>query len=713
MDMKRLLFSVLMVALLGACTVQENIQDGETAWKLKKYGLAADLLQKDFAKAELPNEQADIAFRIGQCYAFNNRYEKAAEWYFKAMDLGYGSEATLEYAEMLKAQENYPEAIKYFNQYLVDEPFRRPEITLELNSCNDAIAWMQRQEDEYARDTYVTNLSTLNSADADFNAVIWQNNKIIFTSNRDVALGEQKDSWTGDQFYDLFISDIKDVNSFSSPEQFKGPFNSPYNDGTVAFSNDGNEVFFTRCGSDDRKVDDYCGLYVSSYQGDNNWSEPVALPFFEDTMNIGTPCLSPDGSTLFFAATNPDGYGGADLYMSKRINDGWDAAVNIGQVINTSGNEVFPYFDKAGTFYFSSDKHPGMGGLDIFSATYKNGKFSNIKNLEYPINSGADDFGLVQLDGKQFEGSDTLAAGYFSSNRKNGKGDDDLYLYVKTKKKLPPPLYVLYGKVSRKVYEVENDVNTKVMDTIPLDRATASLYYPDQKKELALFTVSDDGMFSIFVDSSKQYKITGSKEGYFNNSTIIDINKFKGKPGDTVRVYAEVVLDLIPVATGTTTAEIRLENIYYDYDSPNLRPESFPELDKLIALLNENPGMTIQINSHTDARGKDAYNEKLSAGRAQSVVNYLVEKGIAGERLTAKGYGEKSPSIVNKDLTLPSGKIVPKGTLLEEKFINTFKANKNDFEYLHQLNRRTTFNVTGNIIINSEDAGDIRIDQAD
>jgi peptidoglycan-associated lipoprotein len=194
---------------------------------------------------------------------------------------------------------------------------------------------------------------------------------------------------------------------------------------------------------------------------------------------------------------------------------------------------------------------------------------------------------------------------------------------------------------------------------------------------------------------------------------LVDVTKYKGKPGDTVKVYAEVVLDMIPISTGTTTAEIRLENIYYDYNSAALRPESWPELDKLVNLLNENPGMTIQINSHTDSRGNDKYNIKLSAGRAQSVVDYLINKGIKAERLTSKGYGESSPSVLSKDLTLPSGKIAPKGTVLTESYINTFKSDKMDFEFLHQLNRRTTFTVTGMINLESEDAGDIRIDQAD
>ncbi len=709
------LFIISAICLIfTSCEVQENIQDGQTAYKLKKYQLAAELLQKDYAKAELPDEKAKIAYQIGESYAYNNNYAQAADWYFKASDLSYGSQATLNYAYMLKAQEKYEEAIKEFEKYLMDEPFRRPEMTLEMNACKSAIEWKQRQENEYERDTYVTELNALNSSDADFNPVIFQNDKLVFTSSRESSTGENKDSWTGDKYYDLYVSNINSELSFSSPEIFKGPFNAEFNDGTLAFNSIFTEVYFTRCGSSDRKIDDYCGLFVSNYSPDGGWSEPIALPFFDDTRNIGTPCLSPDNQTLFFAAVNPDGYGGADLYMSKRIDGGWDAAVNVGQVINTNGNEVFPYFDKQGVMYFSSDRHPGMGGLDIFSATWKNGKFSNIKNMEYPINSGADDFGLIMLDKKRNANSDTLSAGYFSSNRKGGKGDDDMYLFVKTTKKLRPPVYVLQASILQKVYSDSMDVNSIVLDTIVLNKSVATLAYPNELTLLGKWNIKEDGGFKVQIDSLKEYKITGMKDGYFNNTTFVSTKNIQGKPGDTVIIYAEVVLDKIPIAIGEKAGEIKLKNIYYDYNDSSLRAESFPELDKLVKLLNENPGLNIQLNSHTDSRGNDKSNQKLSRGRANSVVKYLIEKGILAERLTYKGFGETSPSTLTADETLPDGKIVPKGSVLTETFINTYKSNKENFEYLHQLNRRTTFQVTSATMnIESEDAEEIKVDEAD
>ncbi len=192
----------------------------------------------------------------------------------------------------------------------------------------------------------------------------------------------------------------------------------------------------------------------------------------------------------------------------------------------------------------------------------------------------------------------------------------------------------------------------------------------------------------------KKYRFTGIKDGYFNASTTISSEGFSGIPGDTIIIYAEVVLDKIPEAsTPGTTAEIKLKNIYYDFNDTTLRPESFPELDKLVKLLNENPSLIIQINSHTDARGTEKYNEKLSQGRANSVVQYLIVKGIVTERLVAKGYGESSPDVVRKEEILPGGKVVPKNTKLAEPFINQYRSKKDDFEFLHQLNRRTTFTI--------------------
>ena len=237
----RYLFLALGLLTVQACKITENIQDGQTAYALKKYALATELLQKDFNKAETQEEKARIAFEIGESFEYNNNYENAATWYDKAFDLNYGSEAMLKNGYMLKAQEKYPEAIKKFQQYLQEEPYRRPEITLEMNACQDAIQWLERQNDPYERDTYVTNVKQLNSGNADFNPVLFQTDKIVITSSRSTSTGENTDTWTGDKYYDLYVAQRNGFLNFTSPELFKGPFNSEYNaykfSGRINFNN--------------------------------------------------------------------------------------------------------------------------------------------------------------------------------------------------------------------------------------------------------------------------------------------------------------------------------------------------------------------------------------------------------------------------------------------------------------------------------------------
>lgn len=703
------LFSALLVFVVS-CKLSENIQDGTTAFELKKYGLAAELLQKDFNENDPTADNGNIAYRIALSYLYINNIEQAEKWFKTAMDWEYGPEAMLMYAQTLKRQEKYHEAIKAFNEYLKEEPYRRPEITIEINACESALDWMQADKDEYQKDTYVTALAGLNTAAADFQPVLLED-RLYFTSSRSSATGDNKDSWTGNAFYDIFASTTNYPGRFSSPESYNDKLNLPFNDGSVIFSADGNELFFTRCGTEDMRIDDYCAIYTSVLQEDGTWSEPTEIPFFIDSLNVGSPCLSPDGQTLFFVANYIDSYGGSDIFFSRRMFEGWSEPENAGGSVNTTGNEAFPSFGPDGTFYFSSDGIPGMGGLDLFSAKWENGKFSNVVNLRYPINSGGDDFGMA-IDNRALKvGTDTLAIGYFSSSRKGGKGSDDLYMFVRKNKKLPPPVYVMEGRVMRKVYEEPDNPSTPAVDTIPLVNAVAVVGYADINQLLGKYQLNaDTAMFRLPIEPGKSYKVTGLSEGFFSASVTVPTDGLKAANGDTLVVYTEVVLDKIP---DSEDVEIKLSNIYYDFNDTTLRPESFPELDQLVILLKENPGLVIQINSHTDSRGRDSYNLRLSQGRANSVVVYLIEKGIAPARLVAKGFGETEPDVLAASVTTPFGKSVEKGTRLTEGFINGFRADKEDFEFLHQLNRRTTFRVlSDNFEMESETPDDIRVDEA-
>ncbi|MBK7109214.1 MAG: OmpA family protein [Chitinophagales bacterium] len=709
--MKKLfLISGCIALLIWGCKYTENITDGQTAYNLKKYSLAAELLEKEFNKDELGTTKAQLAYQIGQSYQYNNQTEAAATWYKTAIDWEYGSDAVLAFAKMLKAQEKYNEAIKQFQAYLIEEPYRRPEITAEITSSENALTWIKADNDEFDKEIYITNLKTLNSADADFSPAFSSSTSIAFTSSRENSTGDLKDKWTGNKFYDVYEATFTGYGKFNTPQLYSGKVNSEYNDGSLIFSSDFTEMFFTRCGSDDRKIDDYCNLYYSAILPEGGWSEPEVLPFFEDSLNIGTACLSIDGQTLFFAAMGPNGLGGSDIYYSKRLFEGWDTPVNGGTSINTVGNEAFPNFDAEGNFYFASDGHPGMGGLDIFSASFNKGKFSGVTNMKYPINSGADDFGMMIVKQTKDVSADTLMVGYFSSARKGGVGGDDLYMFVKKPKKLRAPVFVLNGKINQKVYEDTSDVTSTVIDTISLPGAIATIGFSELNTLLAKFVLPIDSSFNVIVDSLKTYKFSGAKEGYFTGSKNISITGYTAKPGDTLIIYSELVLDKIP---SSKEAQIKLNNIYYDYDDTTLRAESFPELDKLVVMLTENPNLTIQINSHTDSRGSDKYNQKLSQGRANSVVVYLILKGIDSERLFAKGFGESNPDKIKTLVTVPSGTVIPKNTILTEKYINGFKSKTDDFEFLHQLNRRTTFNIVSDTFnLNSDAPDEIEVDPA-
>ncbi len=709
--MQRSIFLALLLATIVSCKLSENIQDGQTAYDLKKYSLAAELLQKDFNKQDPSTDHAAIAFKIAQSYKFTNNIAGAEKWLKTAIEWEYGSEAILELARILKIQEKYTEAIAQFNNYLKEEPYRRPEITVEITACENALNWIKQQQDEYEKDMIVVLLTVLNSGAADFQPAFRGNNQIVFTSSRSTAVGDAKDSWTGSQYFDLFTATTPYPGKFNSIEPLEIKVNTPFNDGSAVFNADASEMFFTRCGTDNRKIDDYCGIFYSYKQPDDVWSEPVELAFFEDSLNLGSPCLSPDGQLLFFVATEENGYGGSDIYFSQRLFDGWSEPENAGSNINTAGNEAFPSFGPDGTFYFASDGLPGMGGLDIFSAKWSNKQFSRVQNMEFPINSGADDFAML-IDNRPLQsGQDTLAIGYFSSSRKGGSGNDDIYMFIKTPKRPRPPVFVLAGNILQKVYEDPDDVTSPPVDTVPLPGAVAVIGMEGSLQLLGKYPLKDDtSTYRLQVEKGPTFKITASAEGFFTRSISVASDDWKANPGDTLVVFSSVVLDRIPEDEGI---QIKLSNIYYDYNDTTLRPESFPELDQLVLLLNENPGLIIQINSHTDARGQLKYNQRLSQGRANSVVVYLIEKGINPERLVAKGFGEEVPDEFKVAVTTPGGVEIPKGTVLTEKFINTFKNIKEDFEFLHQFNRRTTFNVlSDDFRLDSETPDNIEVDEA-
>lgn len=644
----------LLLLLTIACSGTKEITDGPTAYKLKKYELASRLLKSDFEKAD-GTEKAELAWQIATSYEAIGKPGAAAEWYKNAMELGVPRDAPFAYGKMLMADGQYEKAKKVFIDIQKAEPYRRVEMREWIAACDQAEEWMAQEQL-----TTVTNLSTINSGAADFALTRFSNDEWVFVSSRPAATGEEADQWTGRPFYDVFIAQRDATTQFTDIRGFDDMVNGPYNDGPVAFNENFTEMVFTRCGSDDMMVNDYCQLYYSRRAPEGGWSEPEILFLFEDSVNIGQPTWGQDENTILFAAMEPQGYGGSDLYYSVRTFEGWSPAINLGQPINTSGDETFPSVGKDGTLYFSSDGHPGIGGLDLFAAPKREkNRWNAPSNLGYPINSSGDDFGLTVLPLSKEEQIQFAFKGYFSSSRSGGKGLDDLYYFEQRK---PPAEYYLTVTIQEKELAEPNNPQSEVTGYQPIEGAQLIIRSNERNDTVYVDTA---GQYLTAVRANTDFTLYASNgPDYFSTSKTTTTKGYDALPGETVEIEVDFVLDRI-----FKEQEIVIPNIYYDFNDWAIRPDAAAVLDSTIyKLLVDNPNIVIELGSHTDSRGSDQFNLELSQKRAQSVVDYLADKGIAPERLEAKGYGET-------------------------QLVNECDDGVECTEEEHQRNRRTTFRV--------------------
>jgi len=659
--MKHFAAIFLLAALtIGACTYTQKVKDGNFAFERKQYAVATDLLQKEYKKSKSRVEKGKIAFLIGESYRMLEKPASASTWYKSAYDNGFGVDALREYAYTLKAMQQYDDAMNAFKELGIEigSPY---EYRREIAACQVAQGWLG----EKSR-AYTVMPVDFNSPNADYSPAMFREGKLVFSSDRSAATGDGTYNWTGNKFSDLFVADVQTGRVHPLDPQI----NTAHNEGTATFNQDFTEMLFTRCFGD-KKEDNYCRIMVSKWEG-GQWSAPTMLGFEEEGVNYGHPALSADGSTLYFSSNSKDGWGGYDIWTSERTANGWGEPKPLGRSVNTIGNEKFPALD-GDTLYFSSDFHTGMGGLDIFK-TWKmpNGAWVPVQNLKPPVNSGFDDFGLV-VDRQAKLPAGVLQTGFFTSNRPEGTGGDDIYRF---EKRIPPPeppkpepslaeyKLILEGFVLEKIYAVADNPDSKVLGRRPLNGAAVKVQFG---KDVKNFTVSEDGFFTMELAENMDYQFLASKDGYLTGENFFSTRGIGKDPNNPVQTYeVELVLDKIFI-----NREIVLEDIYYDFDKWDIRADARPTLDKLARDLELNPKIRIQLSSHTDCRGNDRYNEDLSQKRAQSAVDYLVSKGIPQERLLAKGYGE----------SLPKANCICTRCTEEE----------------HQLNRRTSFTILENL----------------
>lgn len=649
---------MLVAGVVINATAQSNqLVKAQAAYDAQKYAEAITLFKEAYKKEKDKANKAEIIFKTANCYRTINEHKQAETWYRKAIRVKYPDPLVhLYYAEAMKQQGKYEEAIVEFNQYS-ELASGDPRGANGAESCALAKGWIENPT-RYE----VENVAQINGRLNDFSPTYASKNykELVFTSSRDDASGKEVDGWTGESFTDLFETKLDRKGKWSKPSPLDVTINSVYNEGASALTTKGNTMYFTRCAKAKKEAMG-CDIYKSKAQG-SKWSEPELLPFFaaenaDTTKKIitnGHPAISSDETILIFASDNPEGsMGGKDLWMSKWDEEKkrWGKPTNLGATINTPGDEMYPFLHEDGTLYFSSNGHVGMGGWDILKAEkLGEGSWGSVANMRYPINSSGDDFGII------FERE--AEKGYFTSNRDGGKGGDDIYSFI-----LPQLVFSLQGVV------------TNAKSNAAISGATVTIVGTDGA---SLETTTDgSGFYKFDISPATSYVITASHPDYLNKNgktTTVGLEEDKALVHD---------FQLAPI-----DKPIELPNIYYDLGKWELRPESKVSLDGLVTTLNENPTIVIELASHTDSRASDSYNLTLSQKRAQSVVDYLIENGIEPERLVAKGYGESKPRVIDRDFSF-----FKKGDVLNEAFIGKFKADDPKFEEAHQLNRRTEFSV--------------------
>ncbi len=652
---KGILFILLLIAAEAGFPQTKDYQKGEEAFRYEEYWNAIESFKVAYSKYKDPVKKAELVFKIGLCYRNLHESKEAELWFKKAIMVKYPDPlAVLYYADALKMNGSFEEAtVEYQNYGKLAPGDKRAE--LGVKSCQLAAKWKSKPT-RYA----VENMAFLNSKDQDFSPVFAKKDyKVLyFTSNRTGSAGDKIHAVTGAGFFDLWETSVDRKGKWSEPKPVEGAINTPDDEGASSLNLKGNSLYFTRCMVDNKRILG-CKIFYSIRKG-VSWDIPVEIMIkgAVDSTSIGHPSISDDETKLYFSANLPGGYGNRDIWMirrDKKTGPWIPDPVNVGSDINTPGNEMFPYIRNNGKLYFSSDYLIGMGGLDIFEAIPdpKTSRY-NVVNMKYPINSDADDFGIL------FEGE--AERGYFSSNRKGGKGGDDIYMFY-----LPPLAFTMKGFIK----------DCKTDDPIPGAKLTLK-----GSDGTTIDGVSEaDGSYQFKLNANTDYQLLASKEKFLN-----------GNAGESTKGFEENKDFNVDICLESIKEPIELPNIEYDLAKWDLRPESMVSLDKLVETLNNNPNIVIELGSHTDFRSDDKYNLELSQKRAQSVVNYLIEKGIEPERLVAKGYGETKPKVIDKKLAQRYPGFLKEGDVLTEKFIKSL-ATVEEQEACNQANRRTEFKV--------------------
>ncbi|MBK8403537.1 MAG: OmpA family protein [Saprospiraceae bacterium] len=641
---------ILIVTIISSCFTGLKSKSGREAYELKQYSLAISLLLKEYEEKPSLGQRAVLAFKIGHSYEKMGLYSKSLIWYKRAYEYGHGLAALEKYAFSLKQNEDYEAAIGTFG--LLGEESGTPQLyQREISICKLCIEWKKRAEWPVHYDVGLA--EEINDYSNNFGAVYTKAGNLIFSSDRMGVTGKDKYQWSGNFYFDLFNYDPAKM----SVQQLSTAINTKFNEGSCSIDQNEQLIYFTRCANTEL-TDYYCQIYEGS-MGEDDKSEKIDLG--GESCNNIHPAIHHSDSILIFSSDRINGFGQFDLYMAIKKEGEWNEPQNLGESINTQGNEKFPVWYKD-TLYFCSDHLPGFGGLDIFK-TWRmvNGKWSDPQHLDYPVNSGGDD--LVFSRDPNFIPSDTvLERGVFTSNR-SGIGDK-IYQFTLLKKSSPQPV-----KVKKEVYKFRIYVNinfsraeeyTSQLSNFPLD--SVQIQMSNDPSDI-LFTGKKTNLILQLLPDTK-YDIKASRRSCLNS-----VLTFTTPPVPVLDADSTITLNyLMALIPFELNKEFVLQDVYYDFDKWDLRPDALPAIDKLYESMIINPKIKIHIGSHTDCRGEENYNLELSRNRAKSVYQYLIDKGIFSDRLDYIGFGEREFA-VSCECNLCS----------EEE---------------HQMNRRSTFKIS-------------------
>ena len=682
MNMTQKLGYLLVLVIVTNMSVfgqKSPVEAADKAYNTFQYTVAVDLYKKAYKKISgNPVERRRIMYRIAECYSMSGDLKRAEQQYLRLEKVNYQKDnplILLRLADIYRLKKDYPTALKYYEKFKEVRP-KDPRVANRIESCKIAPQWINNPTRHE-----VENMKKFNSPNSDWSPA-WGNSKeteLVFTSSREGSTGKREDVWSGQLFSDLYVSTKPKSKTIDFPGEWTTPtlldntvvVNTEANEGEAVFNDKGTTIYFSRCPKEKKEVS-FCKIYQATRKG-KDWGEPEEVKLGPDSFDYVHPSLSSDELTIYFASDMPGTMGGYDIWSATRSKKGrpFENFVNLGPNVNSYDHDMFPSLENDSTLYFASKGRVGLGGYDIYRTRLENKKWTPAENLQYPINSEADDFGIV------FDHSDAIdlasgfpyiEKGYFTSNRPGGRGMDDIWSF-----KLRPIVFTISGfiKDSLTMQAIDGASVTVTASNGTSYKTTTDIkgyYHFDKTKILGELT----------------YDILVQKSGYFENENC------KGKEttvglAENKDLRRDFKLNPIP------KEPVVLPDILYDLGRWELKPQYEDSLRGLLKIMQENPTFVIELRSHTDIRRIPMTNDTLSQRRAQSCVNFLINEGVDPERLVARGYGERVPRTLDKEKA-SRGYTFSKGTVLTPEYINSLRPRDRQ-EAAHDLNRRTEFMI--------------------